>query len=249
MSEPSRGHAGYGVDAPSIVRNMTLGGVAMIVGGFALGAWLEAAQPTLAAVARGWGLFGGLALLVTAGVMLWSSKVGKFIMRDRLLDALALRGDERVLDVGCGRGLLLLGAAKRLTTGKAVGVDIWRNEDQSDNRADATWANARAEGVADRVEIKDGDARDLPFADNSFDVIVSSLALHNIPDAGGRAQAIREIARVLKSGGRVAIFDVARTDEYARVLGAHGMSDVKRVMGLPLFMSPLARLVFARKPV
>jgi ribonucleotide reductase alpha subunit len=87
-----------------------------------------------------------------------------------VLDSLKLRGDETVLDVGCGRGLLLIGAAKRLTTGKAVGVDIWNAEDLSGNRPEATLENARLERVAERVEVKDGDARRLPFADGTFDV-------------------------------------------------------------------------------
>jgi cyclopropane fatty-acyl-phospholipid synthase-like methyltransferase len=73
-----------------------------------------------------------------------------------------------VLDVGCGRGLLLIGAAKRLTTGKAVGVDIWQTEDLSGNRPEATLENARLERVAERVGVKDGDARRLPFADGTL---------------------------------------------------------------------------------
>ncbi len=84
--------------------------------------------------------------LFFAGWMIWDSKVGKLWSRDRLLDALKLRGDELVLDVGCGRGLLLIGAAKRLTTGKALGVDIWNVEDLSGNRPEATLENARLEG-------------------------------------------------------------------------------------------------------
>jgi hypothetical protein len=48
------------------------------------------------------------------------------------------------------------------------------------------------EGVAERVELCDGDARRLPFGDQTFDVVVSSLALHNIPGAAGRAAAIDE---------------------------------------------------------
>jgi ribosomal protein L11 methylase PrmA len=76
-------------------------------------------------VAIGW--------LIIAGWLIWDSKVGKLWSRDRLLDGLELRGDETVLDVGCSRGLLLVGAAKRLTTGKAPGVDIWQAEDQIGN--------------------------------------------------------------------------------------------------------------------
>src|SRR5262249_40600592 len=158
--------------------------------------------------------------LLTAGVMLWGSKVGKLRMRDRLLNSIPWRGDEQVLDVGCGRGLLLLGAARRLTTGKATGIDLWKSEDLSGNRAETTWENARAEGVADRVAIQDGDARSLSFPDETFDVVVSSSALHNIYEAAERQRALQEIVRVLKPGGRVAIFDIRHTREYAQVLEA-----------------------------
>src|SRR5262249_56592558 len=100
--------------------------------------------------------------------------------RERLMALIPWRGDEAVLDVGCGRGLLLIGAAQRLTTGTAVGVDLWSKDDLLDNRPEATRENAALEGVADPVEVKDRDARDLPFADNTFDVIVSPAAPHNI---------------------------------------------------------------------
>lgn len=85
-----------------------------------------------------------------------------------------------MLDVGCGRGLVLNAAAQRLTTGKAVGIDLWNERDQSGNHPDATRKNAAIEGVAEKVEIITGDARHIPFANNTFDVVVSSLAIHNI---------------------------------------------------------------------
>ncbi len=72
-------------------------------------------------------------------------------------------GEEILLDVGCGRGLMLLGAARRLTTGHAVGIDLWRDEDQAENSPEALEANARLEGVADRIRIDTGDARQLPY--------------------------------------------------------------------------------------
>ena len=112
---------------------------------------------------------------------------------------------DRVLDVGCGHGLMLIAAAKKLRTGKAIGVDLWQTEDQAANNPDATLLNARLEGVAERIELKTADARQLPFVDKSFDVVLSSWALHNIYDAAGREQAIAEIARVLKPGGQAAI--------------------------------------------
>lgn len=106
-------------------------------------------------------------------------------------------------------------AAKRITSGNAVGVDTWQSEDQSGNRPEVTRSNARAEGVAERVEVRDGDARRLPFEDDTtFDVVLSSLVLHNIHDAEGRREAVREMVRVLKGGGRVAILDIWHTAQY-----------------------------------
>ncbi len=70
---------------------------------------------------------------------------GKFLVWAELLDQLNLRGDERILDMGCGRGAVLLMAAQRLTTGRAVGMDLWRSFDQSGNSADATRRNAIVE--------------------------------------------------------------------------------------------------------
>jgi arsenite methyltransferase len=210
----------YGIDAPGAVRNLTFGGAAALV---------------LAVLSYffDWGLTRmgtgiAIAWLGIAGWMVWDSKVGKLWSRDRLLDGLRMRGDETVLDVGCGRGLLLIGAAKRLTTGKAVGVDIWQTEDLSGNRPEATLENARLEGVAERVEVKDGDARRLPFADATFDVVVTKDALHNIYNAAERDTAVREIARVLRPGGRLLIGDVRHTGQYMQVLRQCGLQDLRR---------------------
>jgi arsenite methyltransferase len=210
----------YGIDAPTAVRNLILGGAAALV--LAVVSYLLDWGLTRMAtgVAIGW--------LIVAGWMVWDSKVGKLWSRDRLLDGLKLRGDETVLDVGCGRGLLLIGAAKRLTTGNAVGVDIWNAEDLSGNRPEATLENARLEGVAERVEVKDGDARRLPFADGAFDVVVTTGALHNIYNAAERDTAVREIARVLKPGGRLFLGDVRHTGRYMQVLRECGLEDLRR---------------------
>jgi ubiquinone/menaquinone biosynthesis C-methylase UbiE len=171
-------------------------------------------------------LIGLLFLAIGAG-MIWSSRVAKLRLRDRMLDSLALRGDERVLDVGCGRGLLAIGAAKRLKNGKVVGIDVWNPYDLSGNSPDAAKANVKLEGVADKVRIENGDAQKLVYPDNHYDVVVSSLVLHNIPEQDARAQAVREMFRVLKPGGKLTIFDLFRTGEYAEVLRASGAKDVE----------------------
>ena len=130
----------------------------------------------------------------------------------------------------------MISAAKRLTTGTAIGVDIWRQIDQHGNRMEETIANARLEGVIDKVEVKDGDARDLPFDDGSFDVIVSSLVIHNIHDKEEREKAINEVVRVLKPGGYFAILDIRRIDEYAQTLNGIGINEVKKIKGSFLFL-------------
>lgn len=152
---------------------------------------------------------------------------GKFEIWADLLTSLRLRGDERVLDVGCGRGAVLTAVAKLLPRGTAVGVDIWR-ADQTGNCLEATLSNAAAEGVADRVEVYTRDMTDLQFDDATFDLIVSSLAIHNLPGNAVRLKAIDEVVRVLRPGGRVAIADIGFTRLYGRRLRELGMTDVRR---------------------
>ena len=150
----------------------------------------------------------GAACLAMALWMIWSSKVGKVRERERLLDTLGWRGDEQVLDVGCGRGLMLIGAARRLASGHATGIDLWRTEDLAGNAPEATLANAAAEGVRERVSLKTGDMCALPFGDASFDVILSQAAVHNVPEAAGRRRAVEEMARVLRPRGTILLADI-----------------------------------------
>jgi ubiquinone/menaquinone biosynthesis C-methylase UbiE len=178
----------------------------------------------------------GFSLLATAAWMLFGSLVLKLRARDRLLDRLALRGGERVLDVGCGRGLLVIGAAKRLPRGHAVGLDMWRAADQAGNDPAVTRANAVAEGVAERVTLETGDMCRMPFVEGEFDAVVSSYAIHNVPSAAARAQAVREIARVLKPDGRVELLDIAHAKDYARVLGEAGFRVEVALDGLTFFI-------------
>lgn len=241
MSGRSAGAAlpDYGIDAPVVIRNLLLAGGACLLAG------------VVAMVA---GVAAGIALLVTAVsllagpvLMLRSSRIGKLRERDRLLDKIEWRGDEQVLDVGCGRGLLLVGAARRAPGGRAIGLDLWRSGDLTGNEAAATYANAASEGVADRVDVVEGDAREMPFADASFDVVVSCFALHNIAGRDGRVAAIAEIARVLRPGGQVGIIDFQATGLYADQLAHRGLSDARR-SGLRFNFYPPARVVRATKP-
>src|SRR5262252_841784 len=131
----------YGVDSPRIVATL-----------FALGMALCCLGLLITSAGR-W-IFFGLAMYFLFGAlgMLFYSKVDKLRMRDRLLNRVPWRGDERVLDVGCGRGLLAVGAAHRVPGGSVIGVDVWNASALTGNRADSVLQNARVEGVGNRVE-------------------------------------------------------------------------------------------------
>ena len=107
----------YGIDAPYLLPVPALLIVANIVNGVISG--------TL------WPFVAAVVVMACGGFGLYASKRGKFLVWAELLDQLSLSGDERILDMGCGRGAILLLAAERLTTGRAVGVDLWRKGDQS----------------------------------------------------------------------------------------------------------------------
>jgi arsenite methyltransferase len=211
----------YGYDAPYALIVFGLLALAGAIG--AAIAWLtgpvRAAMPVT---------FYFLFFLANASSFFYTTRRGKFEEWDRLLDRLRLRGDEEVLDMGCGRGAVLTAVALRLTTGRVTGVDIWSTHDQSGNAKEVTLRNASLEGVNDRVHIDTGDMRDLPYPDAMFDLVVSSLAIHNIRSNADRKQAIAEGFRVLKPGGRIVIADIRATSVYADALRMLGASNVER---------------------
>jgi len=136
---------------------------------------------------------------------IWSSRIGKLIMRDRMIDELQLQGNEQVLDVGCGKGLLTVGIAKKLNTGKVTGLDHWQGTFEYHYTREMAEKNVVIEHVGNRVEIVNGDAKKLPFDDGKFNIITSYLAMHHVGDG---YQAFREMMRVLKPDGLIAIADM-----------------------------------------
>ena len=217
----------YGIDAPGVIRNLVIAAVAglAVYGTSRAGLWSGALGPVRIS---GMGLSVGIGCAFMACWMLYDSKVGKLKERDRLLDRIPWRGDEAVLDVGCGRGLLLIGAARRAGSGRATGLDLWQAEDLTGNSPQATLENARREGVDSRVTVATGDMRKMPFPDASFDVVLSNVAIHNVYEAEGRRATMKEIARVLKPGGRVVIHDIRHVTAYASDLAGFGLRDVER---------------------
>ncbi len=238
------GKTDYGIDAPGVVLTFLLLGPALIVAGvlmFTLGhgnLWRSLANT---------GVWSGSFCTAEGLLMLLYAKVGKFRHRDTMLAMHDWRGDEQVLDVGTGRGLLLIGAAKKLTYGHGIGIDIWSSKDLSGNAADNTERNIELEGVAGKLELRSEDARKMSFPDGSFDVVLSNLCLHNIPGSDGRTAACREITRVLKPGGVALISDFQKTSEYARTFRQAGLEVSRSGMFIWTTFPPL-RIVKAMKP-
>ncbi len=217
--------ASYGIDAPTVpivfavcVLVSGVGVVLALVTGASPGSIMGPAIP-LAFFA------------IFLGTYLHSTLRGKFAVWEELLDQTGLSPGARVLDLGCGRGAVLLAAARRLgPEGRAEGIDLWRSIDQSGNSIDLTRDNALAEGVADRVELHTGDLCALPFDDDSFDVVLSSLAIHNIKPEADREHAALEGLRVLRPGGQLVMVDLPAGKGYLRLLA--GKLDDARPRGV-----------------
>jgi arsenite methyltransferase len=245
----------YGVDAPGVMRAFFFIGFAcLLFAAFAphiihVGAVNISAQLLLACLCL---IAGGLLFLLGGLLFLLYVKIGKFRHRDFMLGMHAWRGDERVLDVGCGRGLLLVGATKMIAqlngSGHATGIDIWSDTDMAGNSAAATEKNLKLEGISQLCTLVSKPAQEMPFADASFDLVISNLCLHNIRDRATRRRAIDQIARVLKPGMTAILSDFKFTDEYARQLRELRFSIEKR-RGSFITTFPPFTVVLARKPI
>src|SRR4051812_34277144 len=118
--------ADYGIDAPGVIRHLRWIGSGLLITGLAIywTGFLGSAGDWLFVLFFFW----AASALFSSGCMFLYSKFGKSRHRDRMLGMVDWKGDERVLDIGTGRGLLMIGAARKLTTGKATGIDIWNSD-------------------------------------------------------------------------------------------------------------------------
>jgi demethylmenaquinone methyltransferase/2-methoxy-6-polyprenyl-1,4-benzoquinol methylase/phosphoethanolamine N-methyltransferase len=132
---------------------------------------------------------------------LYDLAFGRFLRRTHaaVVELAAVRSGERVLDVGCGTGSLAVALkASAGPRGSVLGVDA------SKEMIDVARRNVTKAGVDVSVQV--GLAEALPFPDETFDLVVSQLAIHHLPGDLKRA-AFTEMRRVLKSGGRCLIID------------------------------------------
>ncbi len=244
MATTTRITGSYGIDAPYIPT--LLFGTAVVSAIFAV---LGVGGGGVSTVI--W-LIWCAAFLFQVALFLHTTLRGKFAIWREAIDELHLAGDENALDLGCGRGMVMITTAKALTSGKSVGIDLWRSRDQSGNDPETTRVNAIANGVEDRIEIKTEDMSALSFPDNSFDLVTASAAIQNIKDRELRRQTISEILRVLKPGGRVRIVDMQYVRQYRDDLascGATGITVTRLGMrGVYGNFFAISRLVSAQKP-
>jgi len=120
--------------------------------------------------------------------------------------------DEGVgLDVGCGSGALAIACAKRNPQARMVGVDLWAKAYASFSQQ-LCEHNAEAEGVRN-VTFQKGNACNLDFPTDHFDVVVSNYVYHNIP-SGNRQAILLETLRVLKPGGSFVLHDLFTKRKY-----------------------------------
>jgi ubiquinone/menaquinone biosynthesis C-methylase UbiE len=120
------------------------------------------------------------------------------VLREKMLNLGRVAPGESVLDIGCGTGTLAIAAKRRVGSGSVRGIDA----------SAEMIARAKHKAARDNVDVAFDVARaeSLPFSDRQFDVVLSTVMLHHLRRAV-REQCVREVRRVLKSGGRLLVVD------------------------------------------
>lgn len=169
-------------------------------------------------------------LMILGGVIFINTSVrGKKKIWSSIIDSELPQSSYRVLDLGTGHASVLLQLSAKLSSTKnSMGIDIWNSDDQSSNGIEATETIIQENNLEGKVDIKTADMRSLPSKDGEYDLIVSSLAFHNIKPKSERKKALLEAIRVLGHDGKLIIVDTGHNKrEYAEVLNQAGMDSIK----------------------
>ena len=237
----------YGIDAPGIIKGLIIGCIVQI-----FFYWLAFYLLGKTELAYNICVFGTIAtafsMLIPAFLMILSSWYGKFYQINIMINKIPWKGDEKVLDVGCGGGLVAVKVAKKLNNqGHVTGIDIWNKKDLSSNSLLRTQKNIEIEGFFDKISIEYGDACGLEFEENSFDVVTSNLVIHNIESMEDRFIALDEMLRVTKSGGYVIIQDMFKAHEYFEYYSLSEDIEYVSLSGIQWRTFPFSRIVVVKK--
>ncbi|MBN2547677.1 MAG: class I SAM-dependent methyltransferase [Anaerolineales bacterium] len=153
-------------------------------------------------------------------------------IRGLLLEHLNWDGAGQALDIGCGNAPLTIELAKKYPRAAFIGIDCWsKGWDYSQS---ACERNARAEGVDQRVTFHQASASNLPFPDESFDLVVSNLVFHMVADTADKRTVLREALRVVKKDGVFAFQDLflveqmyGQMDDLLETMRTWGISQVE----------------------
>ncbi len=164
--------------------------------------------------------------------------IGRAEKRWRLyaIDSLKLKGNERVLDVGTGSGLILPWIGERLTTGQIIGVDI------SDKMLKRAEQRVRRAGMSDLILLKKMDAEHLAFDDGFFHAIISTFTFTSVPDPEG---TLNEVVRVLAPGGRLVTLDTGRPQNIALKMLFPMLRFTARTFGYTYIDRPIPELLYS----
>ncbi len=189
-------------------------------------------------------------LLVQIAIYVHTTVRGRFLLWGKVLAGVP--EPEESLDVGCGRGMVLIETLIQFPTAAGVGLDLWRSRTAKGVARRTLVENATQNGVIARTTLQVGDMTAMPFADETFDLVTANIAIHDVDhDEAGRREALAEILRITRPGGYIRIVDIHYVGEYRDQLQVLGAREVKtKSLGIngwygnPFYAS---RLVSARK--
>lgn len=150
---------------------------------------------------------------------------------DLVTQKIAIDSSGRLLDIGCGSGVLSVELALKCPQLTIQAIDYWGS----------MWGYSKEKcedlaekyGTSDRICFEKGSASTLPFADETFDIVISNMVFHEVADAKDKREVIKEALRVLKKGGQFVFQDLflseklyGKTDDLLRYIERTGISSV-----------------------
>ena len=158
-------------------------------------------------------------------------------VHQHLVDHLEWDGEGTLLDIGCGAAALTIRCAKAFPKAKLVGMDYWGAE--WNYAKEQCEANAKAEGVADRITFHKGDAAHLEDPDETFDATVSNFVFHEVRSAKDKRDVVREALRIVKKGGAFSFQDMfsqkalyGDMEEFVEELKKEGITEIHYIGNL-----------------